>query len=353
LKNKFRAVSTRIAAVVIVVFALGVAGAYYIYSGSISGASKQPLVFYVADAYVPEAQALVSTYAESTGVHFAQIKSGGSFALARQIAEGNPADLFLSAAQQALTSQYMGNATEGWGVAFAADQMVLAYSNLSASQPQFSQLVSYYKNAIHANSTFAWYTFFSYLTSGSFKIGISNPNDDPGGLRGWLSVELAGFEYASGNTSYFLSRIVNNKENVTGLNSAALVAPLEEGQIQLLYIYKSAAVSDNLSYFTLPLAVNLGDPSLNGLYSRVTYNTVSGLQKGQSILIFLTVVGSSPNQQESLSFVTWTIRNSDSILSKYGLDPLSTALLFNNTSVPSQLNSMIAQGYLRVAGNLN
>jgi molybdate/tungstate transport system substrate-binding protein len=341
------------AVVLIVIVVLGISGAYYLYLGNGSKGTKQPLVIYVADAYVPETQALVNAYSQSTGTHFAQIKSGGSFALARQIAGGNPADLFISAAQQALTSKYMGNATERWGVAFAADQMVLAYSNLSNGQPQFAQLVSYYRNAVKTNTTSAWYTFFNYLTSGRFKVGISNPDDDPGGLRGWLSLELAGLEYASGNSTYFTSSLVDNGANVTGLNSAALVAPLEEGQIQLLYIYRSAAVSDNLSYFELPSAVNLGNPSLNGLYSQVAYGTANGLQKGRSILIFITVVDTSPNQEESLNFVTWTVRNSDIVLSKFGLDPLSTALLFNDTPIPSQLNGLISQGYLRVAGSLN
>ncbi len=116
-------IATIIAAVaIVVVLVVGVA-AYIVYSNSIdttkltsvsssissSSAAPAPLISFSADAYSIEATNLLNSFAQSTGVPVAPVKSGGSFADAIKIAAGAPDDVFISVALSATGPRYLKN----------------------------------------------------------------------------------------------------------------------------------------------------------------------------------------------------------------------------------------------------
>ena len=138
-----------VAAVVIIVIVIGASGlAYYYYSSSTSTSSMSstmmsstmmpsttspstPLILYSADSYVIESTVLESAFTNSTGITMAPPKAGGSLLLAQEISQGNPVSVFISVSHGAVTATHLGNESAGWAIAFAADQMALAYSNSS------------------------------------------------------------------------------------------------------------------------------------------------------------------------------------------------------------------------------
>ena len=309
-----------------------------------------PLISYSADAYTAEVTALLNGFSSSTGAQVAPLKSGGSFADANAIAAGAPDDVFVSVALSATSSQYLKNLTSNWAVGFASDQMVLAYANTTVSSAAM-KVVNLATTAEKSNATSDWNAFFTALTGGTVSVGISNPVSDPAGLRGWLVLEAAGYLYSNGNQAAYVNPLLQSKDNTTGTNAAALVAPLETGQIQFLFIYKSAAVSDGLPYVTLDSHVNLGSSSLGSFYSKFSYTDSAGVTAGAPIILCITVPLSAVNTAEALQFVQYVVQNAKT-LSTYGLAPFSTAILYSNATPPAPIEALVSQGLIVNGGAL-
>lgn len=318
---------------------------------STTSTSRGPLILYIADAYALEGQSLLQSFSASTGVTTAPPKAAGSLVLAQQIAQGNPVSVFISVSKSAVQSQYLKNQSAGWAVAFASDQMTIAYSNASLQSSAASAVTAAYAKAAASNSTSDWYSFFNDLTSGAVKVGISNPNADPAGYRGWIVLQAAGGAYAN-SSAYFAQRMLTNAGNITGSSAANLVAPLEAGQIQFLFIYKSAAMSQGLHYFQLPDAINLGSPSKASFYSKFSYTISTGVQKGAPIVLYIAVPKDSTDFADSVQFVSYVVQNDQTVLESYHLTIISPAILYNDTRVPPQISQLLKTSFLSPGGVL-
>ena len=335
--------------VMVVIVAALFAYAYSTEIGNSGGTphSSGPLISFSADSYAVETTALLQGFSQETGIPVAPVKSGGSFADANQIAAGAPDDVFVSVALSATGPQYLKGLSSNWAVGFASDQMVLAYSDSASTENVAAEGLA----AAASNATSDWRSFFTSLTSGQVKVGIADPVADPAGLRGWLVLEAAGFLYGGGNHSSFTTPLLRNHANVTGAHAAALVAPLQSGQIQFLFIYRSAAVADHLTYVPLDRHVNLGDPSLGAYYSQFTYRDSAGATAASPIILCVTVPLSSSNSAEAIQFVVYVVRNAGT-LTAYGLQPFPQARLYHNVAPPAQVSQLVSQGLLAEGGSL-
>ncbi|NON62738.1 extracellular solute-binding protein [Acidianus sp. RZ1] len=305
--------------------------------------TKSPLAVWVADAYYAEAYDLATNFGTQNGITVAPVKAGGSFALAREISSNSGVvTVFMPVALSAISD--LGNNNPGWAIAFIADQLTIAYTNKSVSDNQYAMTAV--KDAKAGN----WTGFYDILTSGKVKVGISDPNTDPAGFRAWINLEIAGYLFKN-NTYYYYNTMLNNKGNVTATSAAELVSPLEAGTINFLYIYRSAAIAKGLDYIQLPSMLNLGNVSYAKFYAKFNYTLSTGLVKGSPVYLFITIPKNTNNFQEAIQFITFVVNNSN-ILSKYGVAPLQPAILFNSTTVPSQIASLISQGKLVEGSNL-
>jgi len=309
-----------------------------------------PLLMYSADAYVNESGLLEQGFTAQTGIPVATPVAAGALTLAADIKAGDPVSVFLSVARPAVEGPALGSEFPGWAVAFAADQMGIAYSSATASSAGGKAVIASYNTAVSTNTTAAWYDFFNNLTSGSVKVGISNPNADPAGFRAWIVLELAGIAYDGGvaNEQYFVNRMLTNQGNITGASAAALVPALLTGQIQFLFIYKSDIASEGLSLVQLTSGVNLGVQSYNTFYGQATYTTTAGVQKGSAIVLWLTVPKDSTDPTDSVNFVVYTIENYQTVLKNFGLVNLIPVQLYNATgyTVPAPLVALLNAGTL-------
>ncbi|MHB2036374.1 MAG: substrate-binding domain-containing protein [Nitrososphaerales archaeon] len=309
-----------------------------------------PLLMYSADAYVNESTLLEQGFTAQTGIPMATPVAAGALTLAADIKAGDPVSVFLSVARPAVEGPALGSEFPGWAVAFAADQMGIAYSSATASSTGGKAVIASYNTAVSTNTTAAWYDFFNNLTSGSVKVGISNPNADPAGFRAWIVLELAGIAYDGGvaNEQYFVNRMLTNQGNITGASAAALVPALDTGHIQFLFIYKSDIASEGLSLVQLTNRVNLGLPSFNTFYGQATYTTTAGVQKGSAIVLWLTVPKDSTDPTDSVNFVIYTIQNYQTVLKNFGLVNLVPVQLYNTTgyTVPAPLVALLNAGTL-------
>lgn len=336
--------ATLIVALVVVSVA-GYAGLHYYYGNK----SGSPLLVYAADAYVQESNYFLGAYHNATGHSIVDAKGAGSFTAAREIGQGDPSNVFISVSLQAYNQSYLGSRYSGWAIAFASDQLVLAYSNATQTGA-VNSIVSGIGNATAANSTLDYYNAFSNLTSGKVKVGISDPASDPAGLRGWLSLEIAGNLYAGGNNSYFTDRMAANGGLTNSSNAASLVSPLVAGQIQFLFIYKSAAITKGLSYVELPSRINFGDPELASYYSSFSFNTSSGTSLGSAIMLYVSALANnSAMADEAVDFAAFVVNHS-SDMSAFGLLPLTSPVLYNNTEPPQAIESLLNMGSIQSGG---
>lgn len=338
--------------VIVVIILVAVAGGASYYFVSMRGSPSSPLILYTADAYVAEANTLESGFTNSSHLQMAPPKAGASFLLAQEIAQGNPVSVFISVAKPAVESLYLKNESSGWAVAFAADQMSIAYSNATLQNSAAMTVINSYDTAVSTNSTTAWYNFYSNLTSSSVKVGISNPNSDPAGFRAWMVLQSAGYIYANNDTGYFVNRMLSNSGNVTASSAADLVAPLVAGQIQFLFIYRSAIEPQHLNSLQLPSGVNFGNVAYNAFYSQFTYTISSGVQQGSAIILWITVPKDSTDYTDSVKFVAYVIQNSQTLLKPFGLTSIVPPKIYNDTSIPASLQQLITQGSLLYGGAL-
>ncbi len=319
-------------------------------ASSVAG-KEGPLITYSADAYATEVSALLANFSATTGVPVAPVKSGGATADASAIEAGAPADIFVSVSLAATSPAEMGKASSDWAIGFATDQMVIAYSS-SATQPSAaSGVVALGKQAATSNATADWNRFFSALVSGTVKVGGSAPAQDPAGVRGWLVLEAAGYLYSGGNTSAYSGALLADRGNVTAASAADLVAPLEAGNLQFLFMYKSAAVSDGLPYVALDPHLNLGDAALAPFYSKFSYSDSAGTTTGSPIVVAVTVPAVAVDTTEALQFVAYVVQDSGS-LSVYGLVPLSPGVLYQSATPPAQVQELAAKGVVVDGGAL-
>lgn len=333
--------------VVVAAIVVGVAGFVGFQHFAAQGSS--PILVYSADAYVQEANYYLSGFHNSSGVPVATAKGAGSYTAASEIGQGDPANAFISVALESYNQSYLGQRYSGWAVGFASDQLVLAYSN-STHTSQVNSIVENLSSALSGNSTTLFRNAFNQLTSGNVSVGISDPASDPAGLRGWISLEIAGNLYGGGNNSFFTSRIMDNHGVVNNSNAALLVSPLLTGNIQFLFIYKSAAISKGLNYVDLPSSLNFGDPSLSSYYHSFSFNTTSGVAHGSAIMLYISALsGNGPSDIDTLDFVTYVLNHS-SEMSSFGLTPLQHPVLYSNLQPPALIQAMVNSGQVVQGG---
>lgn len=320
----------------------------------LTSSNTSHLILFSADAYANESLNLEEGFATQTGIRMATPVVAGSSTLAANICAGEPVSVFISVSRTSVGPSGLCSEFPGWAIAFAGDQMGLAYSKATLQTAAGKSIIDSYNIALTTNSTKSWFDFFNNLTSGSVKLGISNPNTDPAGFRGWIVLELAGLAFSNNNSGeqYFVNRTLSNEVNISGASAATLLPALDTGQIQFLFIYKSDIAAEGLSLIQLPNSVNLGLPSYNSLYSQATYNTNAGIQKGSAIVLWLSVPKDSIGTNNSVDFVAYTIRNYQSVLNNFRLVPITPAELYSDPgySIPTPIEALVRSGILTDMG---
>jgi len=323
-----------------------------ILDGGLYGNNSGELITYTADAYVQEADYLLNGYHNASGVSVEPPKGGGSYTDAREISQNDPANVFISVALNSYDKSYLGERSSGWAIAFASDSLVIAYSSATTNNISAESILNQFAQANSTNYSTIYNDAFENLTSGKVKVGISDPNSDPAGLRAWISLEIAGDLYHGENKNYFVDMMTTNHGNVSASSAADLVSPLETGNIQFLYIYRSAAIAKGLSFIQLPPELNLGCESLADFYLGFNYILTTGVVNGSPIFLYISALANNTNTESANGFVTYVIGN-NSNLSEFGLVPLKTSLLFTNVPVPSWLEPLISSKKLIEWGSLS
>ncbi len=237
----------------------------------------------------------------------------GSKAGARRVADlETPADVFLSADFMVIENMLIPEHAR-WYISFAANEMAIVYTSGSR-----------HEDRINADN---WHEI---LLHPGVESGRSNPDHDPCGVRTVFTAKLAENYY---NNPGLAERLLERAGNNIRPKETDLIALLESGHLDYIFLYRSVAEQHGLKYLELPPELNLGDPRLNNWYATVSTETLGArpgekiTEWGQAMVYGLTIPERSKNQAVAEKFVAF-ILNKDKgqrILDSLGQPPMAPA----------------------------
>jgi len=252
----------------------------------------------------PEEKTLNVIHAGSLSVPFAELEAAfekanpgtdvlreaaGSRKCARMISElGKEVDVFGSA-DYIVIENLLFDSYADWNISFVTNEMSIMYSDKSL-----------YHDEINAEN------WMDILLRPEVGVGRSNPNADPCGYRTLLTWQLAELHY---NRPGLYEKLVNKKKTFIRDKETDLIALVETGELDYLFIYRSVSQQHKAPYVILHDAVNLKSNEYADYYSKAKVE-VSGAKPGEIIthqgapMIYgITIPKNAPNPALAEKFI--------------------------------------------------
>ncbi len=271
-------------------------------------------------------------FQQATGYPF-EGEGKGSTALANEI-KGHlrSPDIFISA-DPAVDTTLMG-ANNGnyvsWYATFTRTSMVIGYNPKSKFADDLQAA---------ANGVKPWY---QVLEEPGLRLGRTDPLLDPKGVRTLFVMQLAEQYYHQPGLA---ARILGSAENTAQIfPEEALVSRLGSGQLDAGFFYLNEVKDENLPYITLPVQINLSDPSLDSAYAQASYTApkTGKTQHGAAIVYTITIPSTSKNRTGAIAFVNFLLSSrGQSILTGDGLLSTRPAFSGDTSAVPAQLQQYV------------
>lgn len=220
-------------------------------------------------------------------------ETAGSRACAHMITDlHKPCDIMASADYTVIDTLLIPEQAT-WNIKFASNEMGIAYN----------------KNSYKASQITAenWYDI---LLENKAAFGRSDPNADPCGYRTVLLAMLAEKYY---NQPGLADRILAKDRKYIRPKEMDLLALLEVGELDYLFIYRSVAKQHGLQFLTLPDQINLNKAELSNLYKtasiRLTGKTKGTFitEVGAPIVYGITIPTNAPNRKLAVTFLSFLL----------------------------------------------
>jgi molybdate/tungstate transport system substrate-binding protein len=281
-----------------------------------------------------------------------QREPAGSAKCVRKITElGSEADIMASADYNLIPTMMMPDFAD-WYVAFAKNQIVLAYTDDSK-----------YSDEINQDN---WYEI---LRRPDVVYGFSNPNDDPCGYRSQMVTQLAELHYnddqiyddvmaanvamtvSADNGTYMIivpaSEAINpNTEKVMVRSmEVELSSALEMGEIDYFYIYRSVAVQHGFKFVELPPQIDLSSIQYTDTYKKVQLEMSDGkVVTGTPIVYGITVPKNAPQPELGVQFVEFLLgEEGQNVFTNNGQPPIVPAITNDLDRVPEELVPLVTE----------
>jgi len=225
----------------------------------------------------PSEDTLVVVHAGSLSVPFAELEAefekanpgvdvlreaAGSRKCARMISElGKEVDIFGSA-DYSVIENLLFDEYATWNISFVTNEMAIMYSDKSL-----------YRDEINGEN------WMDILLRPDVSVGRSNPNADPCGYRALLTWQLAERHY---NRPGLYDKLVNKKKTFIRDKETDLIALVEAGELDYLFIYRSVAQQHHSPHVILDDEINLKSPAQADFYSLAKVD-ISGKNPGEKI----------------------------------------------------------------------
>ncbi len=303
--------------VLIVVFVLSACG----------GGEKEKtkiLVLHAGSLSIPfkdMAQAFMVKYPEVE----VQLEAHGSRTAARQISDLHRNADVMGSADSAVIRNLLMPEHAGFCIDFTTNEMVLMYTEHSKGADE-----------IDGDN---WY---EVLLRDDVQFGHSDPNADPCGYRAILTQKLAEIHY--GQTGLY-QRLKNGMpaKNIRP-KEVDLIAMLEAGELDFIFIYRSVAEQHQAKYIVLPDEVNLKSADFKELYGSVSVE-ISGKKpgeflekKGAPMVYGITLPKNAANPEWGARFIEFVLdAEGRDIMAKNGQPEIVPPRVDNGNELPDNL----------------
>jgi len=252
------------------------------------GKAEELIIFHAGSLTVPFARIIEDFRKENPGITVLR-EIAGSRECARKISElKKPCDVFASADYQVIDTLLIPQNAD-WNLKFATNEMTIVYRRQSRYAPDFN--------------TGNW---FKILARSDVAVGRSDPDMDPCGYRTILTLRLAEIFL---RTPGLADSILKKTNRLIRPKEVDLLALLETGAVDYLFLYRSVAEQHGLKFLTLPDEINLSNADLESYYQQVSVE-LSGTepgrrisQKGSSMVYGVTIPRNAPNRLLANKFI--------------------------------------------------
>ena len=252
-------------------------------------ANKELIIFHAGSLSVPFHQISTLFKKEYPDITI-KAEASGSRSCARKICDlGRRCDVIASADYKVIENLLMP-AYADFNIRFALNEMAIAYTEKS----KFSEEIT-------AGN---WY---EVLLRGKVVFGRSDPDRDPCGYRTLMVFQLAERYY--GISGLGLKLAEKDSAKYIRPKETDLLALLEAGEIDYLFIYRSVAGQHGLKMILLPDEINLKSPAFTELYNEAKVK-VTGKKpgeyiicKGEPMVYSVTIPLSAPNPKAARAWV--------------------------------------------------
>ncbi len=279
-----------------------------------------------------------------------QREPAGSSACIKKITELNKqADILASADYTLIPAMMMPEYTD-WYLAFAKNQIVIAYTDDS-------------KNSSEVNSS-NWYEI---LRRPDVTFGFSNPNVDPCGYRSVMVTQLSEAYYndesifddlMGTNTAIEMTfdngtftAVMPDSEYIEPNTEKIMIRPmevelssaLETGEIDYFYIYRSVAVQHGFNFVELPPQIDLSSVDYADEYNTVRVKTANGnIVVGTPIVYGITIPDNAMQPGLGVEFIKLLLSTEGhNVFIDNGQPPIIPAVTNDAEKVPAELRALL------------
>lgn len=282
------------------------------------------IVFHAGSLSVPMKEITTAFKKENPSVNI-MMEAAGSVECARKITElKKPCDIMASADYTVIDKLLIPNFAD-WNLKFASNEMAIVYTDKSKRGKEIT------KNN--------WYKI---MLDKNVQIGRADPNADPCGYRSVLVSKLAEKHYKQNGLA---EQLLKKDENNMRPKETDLLALLETGNVDYIFLYRSVAEQHKLKYLLLPDEINLKISEFSELYSSVSVEingktpTEKITQKGEPMVYGITIPKNAPNQTVALAFLKFMLSKDKgmAILQKLGQPSVVPSATKSYDKLPAEL----------------
>lgn len=291
--------------------------------------SRELIVFH-AGSLTKVVEDMGAVLSEEYGIRVVNEPSGSVDAVRKVTDLGRSCDVLMVADYRLVRDMMFGGYAD-WVLVFASNEMVLAYTDKSL-----------YADEVNSEN------WLEILLRNGVRVGFADPNRDPCGYRALMVLALASIRYGTeeplrmledhasvtyvdNGTSVLIDATELQPDSVKVFvreKSVDLVSLLEAGVLDYAFEYRNVAQVKGLKFVELPDEVNLANPDMNDLYSRVAVEIVGAggstqTLSGSSIAYGVTVPDCVVHQKDAVRFVEFLLSEGGrQILVQDGFRPL-------------------------------
>jgi molybdate/tungstate transport system substrate-binding protein len=293
--------------------------------GSPSGGAKKLTIFHAGSLSVPFKQIAEAFEKANPGIEV-QLEAAGSRTCARKIADlGRRADVMGSADYTVINNLLIPEHAD-WNIRFAANEMTIVYTEHSD-----------YGEELSAEN---WHEI---LMRPDVTFGRADPNSDPCGYRSVLTMRLAENYYGEEGLA---ERMLQKDTKYIRPKETDLLALLETGTLDYIFLYRSVAQQHGLRYLLLPDEINLKKEEFADTYAKASVE-ISGKEPGTTItkrgapMVYgITVPKNAPDPDMGRKFVEFVLSEKGmAIMERNGQPSVVAALSETYEKIPETLKT--------------